>query len=144
MSIAGLIFRLGISMVARPVKANPNWTDDAFQGASHFRCTFKRTMGVKARAGRVQTPGVRTMSIGYSMGSAHTQPPTAVEVLECLASDACGSDTFEDWCSDLGMDSDSRKALQTFQAIRRNTKRLETFLGMSAHAFLRQVADEAA
>ena len=48
-------------------------------------------------------------------GWAH--PPSKEEVLECLYSDAdCGNDTFSDFCSNLGYDKDSRKALEIYLA----------------------------
>ena len=41
--------------------------------------------------------------------------PDIVSVLYCLVSDAeLGNDTFEDFCGNLGLDADSRKALETY------------------------------
>jgi hypothetical protein len=42
-------------------------------------------------------------------------PPTAASVVACLMSDAqCGADTFEDFCSNCGYDTDSRRALDIY------------------------------
>ena len=51
--------------------------------------------------------------------------PGLDEVLYCLVADsaACGQD-FEDWCSELGYDEDSRKAYTTWEACRANGKKL--------------------
>ncbi len=58
--------------------------------------------------------------------------PTAADVLDCLASDCSGMDsgtTFEDWCSEYGYDTDSRKAEQTFLAVKAEAAQLREFLG---------------
>lgn len=50
-------------------------------------------------------------------GASIPKPPTAGDVVACLVSDAQSAEsTFEEWCSDLGYDSDSRKAFDTYQA----------------------------
>jgi len=36
---------------------------------------------------------------------------------------------FEDWCAELGYDTDSRKAERTFRACQRIAERLRQFLG---------------
>ena len=44
-------------------------------------------------------------------------PPSVADVLSCLLSDANAIHmTFEEWCSDFGYDSDSRKAEKTYLA----------------------------
>ncbi len=44
-------------------------------------------------------------------------PPSACDVLYSLLTDATAFEqTFEDWCSNFGYDTDSRKAEQTYQA----------------------------
>ena len=44
-------------------------------------------------------------------------PPSTCDVLHSLLMDATAFEqTFEDWCSDFGYDTDSRKAEQTYQA----------------------------
>lgn len=44
-------------------------------------------------------------------------PPSAADVLSCVLSEACsGEDTFEAFCDDMGLDTDSRKALATWEA----------------------------
>ena len=56
--------------------------------------------------------------------------PDAASVLDCLLSDASSAEsTFEDWCSDLGCDSDSRKALATYLECQKVARQLRDFLG---------------
>lgn len=58
-------------------------------------------------------------------------PPTAEEVLDALLMEASALDydTFEDWASDYGYDTDSIKARDTFHFIRRQSKNLIKLLG---------------
>jgi hypothetical protein len=59
-------------------------------------------------------------------------PPTAADVLGCLCSDAQGVDhgeTFEDWASDFGYDTDSRKAERIYHECQSIALRLRGFLG---------------
>lgn len=59
--------------------------------------------------------------------------PSAADILDCLSSDACGIEqSFEDWASDLGYDTDSRKAFDTYQTCQRQAKELRSLLGREA------------
>ena len=74
----------------------------------------------------------RTMTFPFYQGYGHTKDPEASGVLECLLSDASSVECFrgfEDWCSDLGYDTDSRKAEKTYKACKSIAKRLRSFLG---------------
>jgi hypothetical protein len=72
----------------------------------------------------------RTITTPYSQGSAHQAPPQAKWVLWSLGSDAqMGQDTFEEFCGDLGYDTDSRKAYETWQACRDMDLQLRRFAG---------------
>ena len=47
--------------------------------------------------------------------------PNLADVMHCLLLDGrCSEGTFEDFCSELGYDSDSRKALETYLACQAN------------------------
>ena len=51
--------------------------------------------------------------------------PFAGAVLYCLLSDmSLANDTFEDWCGNLGYDTDSRKALQVYLSCQENGTKL--------------------
>lgn len=77
--------------------------------------------------------GPRRMSGTFSMGSGHAgNEPELDDVLDCLASDAAGYEncpTFEEWASDYGYDTDSRKAEKIFHAVKRESKSLSHLLG---------------
>lgn len=79
----------------------------------------------------------RRMSVMFYQGMAHTAAPTAAEVIECLASDAAGSEgSFAEWCGEYGYDTDSRKALATYRQIRRQANRLGELLGSDYQSVL--------
>jgi hypothetical protein len=74
--------------------------------------------------------GRRRLTTAFFYGSGCTNEPTAADVLACLASDARSAEgSFEDFCSDLGYDVDSRKAEQTYKACAKMAMRLPKFLG---------------
>ena len=66
----------------------------------------------------------------FSQGSAHRSPPKLKGILSCLIMDADGADalTFEEWCSDFGYDTDSRKAERIFNECRRISVLLQRIL----------------
>lgn len=72
----------------------------------------------------------QTIESPFSQGSAHTKPPDATSVLSCLSMDAYrGSETFEEFCSDLGYDTDSRSAYDTWQTCRDTELRMRRMFG---------------
>lgn len=109
----------GITLTAVKTDRNPNMADS--RDMDHWKVTLKR--------------GRARMTLVFSMGYGHKgASPEARDVLDCLASDASGIDNsrgFEDWCANYGYDTDSRKAEKTYNAIRHQASRLETFLGDS-------------
>lgn len=59
---------------------------------------------------------------------AYAITPTQASVLYCLLSDAeCGNDTFDGFCSNMGYDTDSRKALETYLACQETNTKLNKF-----------------
>jgi hypothetical protein len=61
-------------------------------------------------------------TFGQSIANAGKHP-TAYEVLSCLQKYDVG--TFDDFCSDFGYDTDSRKAYKTYKAVLREWKNVE-------------------
>lgn len=107
-----------ITMTAERTDENPHMTDS--HDMDHWKVRF--------RAGR------SSMTTYFSMGYGHNgKTPTAADVLSCLASDATVEDyDFEEWCRDLGMDIDSRRAERIYNVTKRQTEKLRKFLGDSA------------
>jgi hypothetical protein len=73
-----------------------------------------------------------------------TTHPTAASVLYCLLSDsdALDSPTLEEWASDLGYDTDSRKAEQIYRACIENGLKLRRVLGESNMVKLRELLQD--
>lgn len=55
------------------------------------------------------------------------EDPSAYSILACISSDAYTSDTFADFCSEMGESEDSIKALQLFRRCSAFAKRLRAF-----------------
>ena len=122
MTISDVVSKLGVSMTSERAASNPNMIDP-LPGSFHWLCTL--------------TCNGRKMAVPFTQGSAHQKsgkptPPELDSVLDCLAGDASGYDNsrdFEDWCSEYGYDTDSRKAEKTYRAIGEQAKKLRHLLG---------------
>jgi hypothetical protein len=124
MTIQAFIKSAGIRMSAERTDRNPSMDDSARM--DHWRVTL--------RCGRSRMSTV--FSMGYGRNGAE---PKLSEVLDCLASDAASFDnaqSFEDWASDYGYDTDSRKAERTYLAVQKGAVKLRKFLGDSAYETL--------
>ena len=113
-----------LEMSVLPVKRNPHMSGD--QLPRNFECTI--TM-----IGRGYH---EPMTVYFSQGSAHKKSPTLADVLACLASDASGVDnarSFEDWASEYGYDTDSRKAEKTYNICVQQAQELKALLGQDVY-----------
>ena len=80
----------------------------------------------------------RRLTVPFFMGPALTREPTAETVLDCLLSDAsAGEMTFEEFCSEFGYDTDSRKAEATYRACVRSRAGVLRLLGPDFETFNR-------
>lgn len=123
--LADFIRARSITMTSERIDTRPDVADygtereDAWQrDASHWRCTLRRSGDQR-----------RSITIYYSMGSAHVGEPCAADVLSSLLLDASGPEDFTDWCGDYGYDTDSRRAERTFKACQVIARKLRRFLG---------------
>lgn len=82
---------------------------------------------VELRAGR---RGV--FRTAYKAGIAHQTIPTAVDIFQALVNDARSvvGETFETWADNMGYDTDSRKAEETFRACLDTRLWLEAYIGL--------------
>lgn len=120
MTFKEFINRHRITADVNPTDSNPNMED--FKGY-HY--------SVKLKHGR------KSMLVPFSVGYGWDREPTVADVLECMQSDISGSDeSFENWCANLGYDSDSRKAEKIYKAVQSQSKRLLKLLGPAAWADL--------
>ena len=110
-------------MSVRPIKRNPHMQE---QMPRNFKCT------IEFEGRGYHEP----LTVYFSQGSAHKKPPTLAEVLDCLASDASGVDnaqSFEDWASEYGYDTDSRKAEKTYNICVQQAQELKALLGQDTY-----------
>ena len=110
----------GIKFECHRVPARPDGMMSDGHITHHFRCRIKC--------------GNKSFGLYFSQGSA--EPPTVAEVLNCLASDASSyenASTFEDWASEFGFDTDSRKAEKSYRAVKRQAKQLKRVIGDEAY-----------
>jgi len=125
-----------ISMTAERTDRNPSMPDS--ENMDHWKCVLARreSTGKRYNARKDGTAIVARMTVYFSMGYGHNgKAPKVADVLDCLSSDASGFEnarSFEDWCSEYGYDTDSRKAEKTFKTVEHQAKRLSNFLGSDA------------
>lgn len=134
-TIHEFIKRERIEMKAEPFTMRP---DDLMSPMKrHFKCTLRKETPKYDSSGNGLP--VRELVTWFSQGDAHKVPPTAADVLDCLASDASGYDNcrnFEDWAADYGYDPDSRTAEKIYHKVADQAKGLRHFLGRDAYDFL--------
>lgn len=88
-------------------------------------------------------PGTRGLTLHQAEYQSYVWRPATpklADVLDCVASDCAGFDnarSFEDWASEYGYDTDSRKAERTYSAVREQYMAMEAMLGRDAlHALM--------
>lgn len=126
LTLGQFITREGITIKSTMVDRNPHM--ESTTRMDHYRCQLRRSFGSIRRS----------FTVTFSMGLAICHEPTAADVLDCLASDSSSVDqhTFEEWCSELGYDTDSRKAERTYHVCQQQAKQLRKFLGEDAYEVL--------
>jgi hypothetical protein len=126
-------------------------TIDDFIKKHNFRSDAKRELGRPTMAEgwgedarhwtvtlRVPKPENRndwfTLKVPFTQGSAHTEPPTTNDVLDCLRSDffsVIHGESFEDFCDEFGYDADSRKAEKIYRACQKSAEDFRTAFGVA-------------
>lgn len=102
MTIQEFVEKHGVKIDSTLIDARPDG-GDWVEGSAHWKV--------------VVTVRGKRMTIYYSQGPAVVAEPTAADVLDSLALDAsCAQGTFEDFCSEFGYDTDSRKVERLFKA----------------------------
>lgn len=160
MNIETFIKRHGITFSCVEAPDNPHWTGAKQDGTAHWYYTLK--VGGREMSGHYsKSSGLRRWRqsswngykrpAGWKKGErasmpwnpsrcdreafmawTEPEPPTASEVLDCLAMDASGVEStgsFESWAEDLGMDTDSRSAEASYRATVAQTDKLRKLLG---------------
>jgi hypothetical protein len=96
--------------------------------ARHFHCRI--TVGPRERYLALTKGGDQSYDFQFSQGSGIKQAPKLIDLFDSLRSDAsCAAGSFDDFCGDLGYDSDSRRALATYEACAETRADLLRILG---------------
>lgn len=143
-TIAQFITDNCLKATSLPVKRNPHMDDPKWK-ANHYEVEL-----IRHWPGCGHGPTTHRLITYFSKGEGHVYgpkepfhrrgkpiPPTAAEVLDCLASDAYGVDpagtgiftSFENWADEYGYERDSRKAEATYDVCVKQAKELREFLG---------------
>jgi hypothetical protein len=131
-TVADFVAKHGITMTSERTYPDKSKMKDKYEReAFHFSCTFRRAGSM------LDHVTTFTMGAGHAVknpgtGKMDAPTPNAAEVLDCLRSDAQSVDNardFEDWASDLGYDTDSRKAYAVWEACKEEGRKLRFFLG---------------
>lgn len=87
--------------------------------------------------------GKKSLTTKYHAGTGHAMArPAVAAVLASLVSDAdAGSESFEDFCSNLGYDPDSRKAEKIWKACKQIAPKIKKFLGSDYRAVAEAAAE---
>lgn len=79
----------------------------------------------------------RRHSFDFWQGVGIKNAPDAAGVLECLLSDAqSAGDGFDEFCANMGYDSDSRKAERIYKACEKTHERLSVLFGEDYQKFI--------
>ena len=88
---------------------DPEWYGDTWEvtGSGDFKMTYRTGVGH-----RICFWGGRADNVA----TAFLVPPSALDILHCIRLDNPHDETFENWCSEYGYDTDSRKAEKMYRA----------------------------
>jgi hypothetical protein len=124
MEIKTFITNNNIKIEVEYADDNPNFVDEKTR-MNHYKTVLML--------------GKKQMTVPFSMGVGLTHEPTAYDVLTCLQMDATtyvNDYSFEDFCSEYGYDTESRKAERTYKVILRQSEKLKNFLGDKFEEFM--------
>ena len=105
---------------------------DYSQGIGHIPAMLGKSYPMERQANEYQASqeGRYQVRANASYQTKPLPPPTAADLLHCLVLDAsCAENTFEEWCSELGYDTDSRKAEEIYNQCRKQTRDAMRVLG---------------
>lgn len=144
------IEELGFKFVIKEVLGNPLLDDESW-AAKHYQFTLSTDLGFHTSFYSVGQ-GVIEQEVVKQFGTpgnecgpfkqgtvawhewvnrkAKDYLPQISDVLSCLLSDSCGADgSFEDWASNYGYESDSRRAYRIWEACRETRQALVRLIG---------------
>jgi hypothetical protein len=113
-----------IKITSEQVDDNPHMNSE--RDMNHYKVTLSTRISGKRKQ----------YTTFFSMGLGLRGDPKVDDVLNSLALDSSGIEnarSFEDWASDYGYDTDSRKAAQTYKVYQQQAAKLKKFLGKDTY-----------
>lgn len=86
--------------------------------------------------------GREAFSIPFNQGLAHTEEPSPTDVIYCLTLDLMSDEPFEEWASNLGYNTDSRKAEAIYHKVKAQNKLVRAFFSEQELADLTELTRE--
>lgn len=121
-SMAEFAEREGIALT---IIGDPQYVTENQDGQLWQHYAYKLRLTRKDENGRR-----KSLTVAWKQGLGLKDAPSVAEVLYNVAGDArFGRDDFEEFCANLGYDSDSREAEKTWRACQSQERKLARFLG---------------
>lgn len=120
---ADLLNSFGIKFSTKFIAHDFHFEEDK-QTRDIFRVTFSRRVPVTVAGNLHQVSKRFSLRFGQSIANSGTAPDS-YDVLSCLQKYDVGS--FEDFCSEFGYDTDSRRAEKTYRAVVKEWKKVSAF-----------------
>lgn len=137
---ADILERLQVRIHSIRLHSRPDCEADQWsKAASHWQTrVYREEIGLENGTHRG-----KDFTVFYSMGSAYTGKPKTSDVIHSLLMDSeAAEESFEDWCSNFGYDSDSRKAERTYRACMETAKKMHRLFTEAELAELREAFSE--
>jgi hypothetical protein len=122
----GITFKIAIAVP----QTSPAWTDDERQHGVKYWVVMTRDEKTLELPFWGSVAQRKEIELAREQGRRSVEwlaRPSAYDVLACISADQNCPDTFAEFCSEYGYDSDSRKALATFKRCRKLAKKLQAF-----------------
>ena len=123
---AFILGAMGVRATIMSVDRRPDWNDEYSKTQNHWGFTLSR--------GKHEHGGY------YSQGSAVLGAPDVVDLIGSLLADTTDYEPdFDDWCSNTGEDTDSRRAYAAWETIGKENEFLTAAFNKSEMEYLRQM-----
>ena len=117
-----------VKMSVKHTGFKPHFVDDKVS-RNCYRVTFSRVLVTTSGSGtNLEEYKEFSVSFGQSIAEG-LKTPTAYDVLTCLTKYEPG--TLENFCSDFGYDTDSKKAEKTYKAVVKEWEKVSSFFSES-------------
>lgn len=138
-----LTLALAAANISLLVHSRPTGVTNDKEGWKHYAWAVSLVRNPEHHPQKLSGPIPYRMGIGHKdKKTGKPTPPKVEDVISSMTLDATACDeSFDDWCSSLGYETDSRKALKTYLACQNSGVELRRFL-RSDYAVIVEAARE--